>query len=73
MYQCTGAHERNDGKTMLIVAPVRDIAQEAQAYAETYANRTCPKGYNFYGYGTLMARRESTHLSFNATNEKGRC
>ena len=58
------AHERNDGKTMLIVTPVRDvaqdqtiIAQEAWSYAETYANRTCPKGYNFYGYGTLMARR----------------
>ena len=57
-------HERNDGKTMLIVTPVRDvaqdqaiIAQEAWSYAETYANRTCPKGYNFYGYGTLMARR----------------
>ncbi len=45
------AHERNDGKMMLIVTPVRSVVQdqtiiagEARTYAESYADRTCPKG-----------------------------
>jgi hypothetical protein len=51
-------HERNDGKTMLIVTPVRGVAQdttiieqEAQTYAEAFANQTCTLGYNFFGHG----------------------
>jgi hypothetical protein len=55
---------RSDGKTTLIVTPVagvvRDemiISQEAQSYAEAFAHRTCPKGYNFYGAAALYMRR----------------
>ena len=51
-------HERNDGKTMLIVTPVRGVVQdqtiieqEAWTYAEALANQTCPRGYTFFGHG----------------------
>ena len=51
-------HERNDGKTMLIVTPVRGVVQdqtiieqEAWSYAEAFANQTCPRGYTFFGHG----------------------
>ena len=62
------AHERNDGKTMLIVTPVRGVAQdqtiitdEARTYAEAFANRTCPKGYNFYGDSPVGSSRKGEH------------
>jgi len=65
------AHERNDGKTMLIVTPVRGVAQdqtiieqEARAYAETFANRTCTKGYNFYGDAALASRKGEHTYTF---------
>ena len=51
-------HERNDGKTMLIITPVRGVVQdptiieqEAWSYAEAFANQTCPRGYSFFGQG----------------------
>jgi hypothetical protein len=60
--------ERNDGKTTLVVTPVsgvvRDpaiIADQSRSYAEAYANRTCPKGYNFYGDGPLGGSRKGVH------------
>jgi hypothetical protein len=62
------AHERNDGKTMLIVTPVRGVAQdqtiiadEARTYAENFAGRTCPKGYNFYGDSPVGSSRKGEH------------
>ena len=62
------AHERNDGKMMLIVTPVRSVVQdqtiiagEARTYAETYANRTCPGGYNFYGDSPVGSSRKGEH------------
>ena len=62
------AHERNDGKTMLIVTPVSGVAQdqtiierEARTYAETFANRTCPRGYNFYGDSPVGSSRKGEH------------
>ncbi len=62
------AHERNDGKMMLIVTPVRGVVQdqsiisnEAKTYAETYANRSCPKGYNFYGDSPVGSSRKGEH------------
>ena len=62
------AHERNDGKTMLIVTPVRGVTQdqtiiadEARTYAEAFTNRTCPKGYNFYGDSPVGSSRKGVH------------
>ena len=43
---------------------VRDpaiIADQSRSYAEAYANRTCPKGYNFYGDGPLGGSRKGVH------------
>ncbi len=66
-------HERNDGKSMLIVTPVRGVAQdptiieqEARTYAEAFANQTCPRGYNFFGPVRPAAGRPSTPLSSSA-------
>ena len=68
------AHERNDGKTMLIVTPVRSVAQdqtiieqEARTYAEAFANRTCPKGYNFYGDSPVGGRKAEHTYVFQCT------
>ena len=56
---------------MLIVTPVRGVAQdqtiieqEARAYAETFANRICTKGYNFYGEAVLASRKGEHTYTF---------
>ena len=57
---------RSDGKTVLIVVPtinfVGDRAvmdREAQAYADRYANQSCPKGHDFYGNAPLGSGRNN--------------
>src|SRR5687767_14458255 len=72
-------HERNDGKTMLIVTPVRGLVQdstiierEAWTYAEAFANQTCPRGYNFFGHGPPGGWKAEHTLYSGAPNETAR-
>jgi len=56
--------QRRDGKTKLTVIAASGIAQDAasleraaQTYAESFANSTCPKGYDFYSDAPLQAQK----------------
>ena len=37
------------------------IEREARTYAETFANRTCPRGYNFYGDSPVGSSKRGEH------------
>ena len=70
-------HERNDGKTMLIVTPVRGLVQDstiiergARTYAEAFANQTCTRGYNFFGHGPPGGWKAEHTFVFQCTQMK---
>jgi hypothetical protein len=58
------AEKLSGGKTALTVIVTTGILDnrvnvdiEAQAYADRYANQTCPKGYEFYTDAPITSRR----------------